>query len=68
MGPVDGIDIPAGSALARLFPVFLADEAVTRVARSDPLADEALDRLVRHRDECPIGLGLDVQLTAEVLE
>ena len=46
--------------------VLLADQPVIRVARPDPLADRALDALVRDRHERPVRLAREVEVAPEV--
>ena len=57
--------VPGGALLGA---VFLADQAMVRVARADPLAQDALDALVRDRDERPIWLALDGEVPSEVAQ
>ena len=48
--------------------VFLADEAVVGIGAADPLADQSLDGRVGLGDERAVGLRLDDQVAAEMLE
>ena len=66
VGPVDRVDVPATAGRARLRAVFLANQAVLRIRRQDPLADEPFNRLVGHRHEGTVRLGHDLQVAPEV--
>jgi hypothetical protein len=65
VGAIDRVDIPACVRLPALRPVLLADHAVFRMDRGDPLAEPAFDGPVHLGDERAVRLGLDHHVALE---
>jgi hypothetical protein len=63
---VDGVDVPPNVRAAGVRAQLLADDAVAREGRRDPVPDQPLDACVRLGDERAVRLAADRHATPEV--